>query len=152
MENTPLIPISFIDDKRNVSCIIPGSPFAKQRPRASRRGRFTTMYTPKETVNYENLVKYSYFEQNGSKKLDGPLKAEITGTFPVPKSVSKKKEQQMLNGEIRHTKKPDCDNMAKIVLDALNGIAFDDDSQITDLIVHKQYGESPNVEIELTEL
>jgi Holliday junction resolvase RusA-like endonuclease len=58
----------------------------------------------------------------------------------------------MLNGEIRHTKKPDCDNMAKIVLDALNGIAFDDDSQITDLIVHKQYGESPNVEIELTEL
>lgn len=145
------VPIYFLDDIE-VSCTIPGKPFAKQRPRASKRGRFTTVYTPKETVNYENLVKYSYYEENGDIKLDGALEAEIVATFPIPQSVSKKKRLDMVEGREKHTKKPDCDNIAKICLDGLNHIAFDDDSQIIDLRIKKQYGENPNVKIKIRKI
>ena len=145
-------PIEFFDPNNQVSCTIPGKPFAKQRPRASRRGRFTTVYTTKETVNYENLVKYSYYEENGDTKLEGPLEAEIIATFPIPQSVTKKKYQDMISGKEPHIKKPDCDNIAKIVLDALNHIAFNDDSQITDLVIRKRYGENPNVIIAIREI
>ena len=141
--------IEFFDLEDQVNCTIPGKPFAKQRPRASRRGRFTTVYTPKETVNYENLVKYSYFEENGDLKLEGPLEAEIIATFPIPQSATKKQYKKMASGEEPHTKKPDCDNIAKICLDALNNIAFNDDSQITDLLIKKRYGENPNVKISI---
>lgn len=145
--NQPRCPIEFFDPEDRANCTVPGKPFAKQRPRASRRGRFTTVYTPKETVNYENLVKYSYYEENGDQKLDGPLKVEIEATFPIPQSVSKKKYQDMITGKEPHIKKPDCDNIAKICLDALNHIAFNDDSQITELVVRKQYGVFPCVRI-----
>ena len=154
MSNSAICPIIFIDqnETKDIICTIPGKPFAKQRPRASRRGRFTTVYTPKQTVDYENLVKYSYYEQNGDIMLDGALQAEINGVFPVPMSASKKQAEKMLNGDIHHTKKPDCDNMAKIVLDALNGIAYHDDSQIVDLRITKEYGENPHVSIKLREV
>ena len=138
-------PISFFNPNTKVTFEIPGKPFAKQRPRAIKRGRFTTVYTPKETVNYENLVKYSYFEKYKNIKLEGPLEAEIIATFPIPQSASKKQKEKMINNEESHIKKPDCDNIAKICLDALNSIAFNDDSQITDLIIRKRYGEIPNV-------
>lgn len=159
MSSSAICPIIFFDqyvnsetELKEANCTIPGKPFAKQRPRASRRGRFTTVYTPKQTVDYENLVKYSYYEQNGHLLLEGPLEVEIVGTFPTPASASKKQTQKMLDGEIMHTKKPDCDNMAKIVLDALNDIAYHDDSQIVDLRIKKQYGENPNVCIKMREL
>jgi Holliday junction resolvase RusA-like endonuclease len=152
MKKDPICPISFYSDLLEVECTVPGKPFAKQRPRASRRGSFTTVYTPKETIEYENLVKYSYFDQTGGIMLDGALEADITGTFPIPKSVSKKQMSEMLNGGVYHTKKPDCDNMAKSVLDALNGVAYHDDSQIVKLHVSKQYGEIPSVKINLKQL
>lgn len=161
MSNSAIHPIIFVDQEVNdeynnteteIVCTVPGKPFAKQRPRASKRGRFTTIYTPKQTIDYENLVKYSYYEQNGNRILDGALEVEIVGTFPVPQSASRKQAQQMLDGNIKHTKKPDCDNMAKIVLDALNNVAYHDDSQIIDLRIKKQYGSNPNVSIRIKEL
>lgn len=153
MIESSICPISFIDQEEyDVECTIPGKPFAKQRPKASRRGKFISVYTPKETVDYENLVKYSYYSQNGDNMLQGPLAAEIVGTFPIPKSASKKQVQLMLDGEIKHTKKPDCDNMAKIVLDALNGIAFEDDSQVVELSIKKEYGLNPKTQIKLRRL
>lgn len=157
--NVPICPIVFFDDNNidnhpgeRVECIIPGKPFAKQRPKAAKIGNHMTVYTPKQTLEFENLVKYSYYQQNGSKMLDGPLKAEVTGTFPVPSSASKKIAKLMLDGNLFHTKKPDCDNMAKAVLDALNDIAYKDDSQIVELVVVKRFGENPNTKIVLTEL
>ena len=153
MIESSICPISFIDQEEyDVECTIPGKPFAKQRPKASRRGKFISVYTPKETVDYENLVKYSYYSQNGDNMLQGPLAAEIVGTFPIPKSASKKQVQLMLDGEIKHTKKPDCDNMAKVVLDALNGIAFEDDSQVVELSIKKEYGLNPKTQIKLRRL
>lgn len=122
-----------------------GKPQAKQRPRVTRRGY---ALTPKETVYYENLVKSEYVRQCG-EMLEGAIKADIKAYFEVPKSTSKKKRAQMLSGEILRTQKPDCDNLAKSILDALNGIAYHDDSQVVELHVSKGYAEQPRIECEL---
>ena len=125
---------------------IPGIPRGKQRPRMTRSGH---AYTPKETVNYENLVKLCYMDADGRRFDDVPLYVCIYAYYESPKSVSKKKRQQMINGEIRPTKTPDCDNLAKAICDALNGIAYRDDSAITTLYVQKWYGEEPKVVVHI---
>ena len=131
---------------------VQGNPVAKGRPKFSSQGGFVRSYTPAKTINYENLVKLSYQTQVGQQKLEGMIYAEILAYFPIPKSTSKKNAELMRNGEIMHTKRCDCDNLAKSILDALNGIAYDDDSQVCSLLVHKYYGDVPRVEIELGEI
>lgn len=130
---------------------VPGEVCAKGRPRFVNRGRFVQTYTPDKTVNYENLVRLS-FMQAGCEKLSGAIKAEIKVFMQIPKSESMKKKAAMMAGQIRPTKKPDADNCAKSVLDALNKIAFDDDSQIVELHVNKYYSENPRVTITLEEI
>jgi Holliday junction resolvase RusA-like endonuclease len=132
-----------------ISFEIPGEPKAKARPRMTRQG---IAYTPKQTVEYENWVKQCYCITHRDKKLTGQIKAEITAYFSIPKSTSKKKRKEMTSGEIRPTKKPDTDNIAKIILDSLNNIAFDDDKQVIDLRVSKLYSENPRVEVEISEI
>jgi len=114
---------------------IPGKPVAKQRPRIARG----FAYTPKETVNYENWVRLCYQNAN-QPKLEGELIAELTFVFDIPKS----KQKQAREGA-RPTTKPDLDNLAKAVLDALNGLAYHDDSQIVELYVRKIYGDAKAV-------
>lgn len=128
---------------------VPGPPKGKGRPRVTKTGH---AFTPKDTVMYENLVKMMYKSQVGNKFLEGAIMAEITGYFAIPKSTSKKKRAEMIEGKIEYTHKIDCDNLAKIVLDSLNQIAYHDDSQVTRLYVGKKYAEEPKVVVKLTEL
>jgi Holliday junction resolvase RusA-like endonuclease len=86
---------------------------------------------------------------NQTERLEGQIKAHIQAFFFIPKSTSNKKREKMLSGEIRPTKKPDTDNLAKIILDSLNKMAYDDDSQIVTLTVQKFYSDEPRVEVEL---
>ena len=123
---------------------IPGKPQAKQRPRHG--NGFT--YTPKETVAYENWVRLCY---GNRPKLTGEIVAEMTFTFSIAKSKTIKMKALMLSGEIRPTSRPDLDNLAKSVLDSLNGIAYDDDSQVVELHVKKIYGSGAGVEVSLME-
>lgn len=126
-----------------------GKPYGKGRPRFMRNGH---TYTPSETTNYENLVKLSFQQQTDRTKFDGEVSARIIAVYPIPKSASKKKQAEMLTGDIRPTVKPDCDNIAKTILDALNNIAFADDSQVVELFVKKMYGEEPKTIVELNPL
>lgn len=123
------------------SFFIAGEVQAKQRPKFN--GRFA--YTPKETVEYENLVKLQYQAQCGNYRYpdDVPLAVTIFARLEPPQSASNIKKTRMLNQEEYPLKKPDVDNIAKIILDALNGIAYRDDKQVVELIVKKSYaGES----------
>lgn len=133
-----------------VSFMVPGPPVAKGRPRFTTAGGKVRTYTPEKTAAYEDLVKLAYMQVG--VKLTGPIAAEITAYFAIPKSTSKKMRQKMISGEVRPTKKPDLDNIVKSVLDALNGIAFDDDSQVCSLVVDKLYSEDPRVEVDLEEI
>ena len=127
---------------------IPGKVQAKQRPRFN--GKFA--YTQRETVAYENWVKTCYLEKyKGQKLLEKPLKVKIIAYYDIPKSTSKKKQKMMLDNEIFPTIKPDADNIAKSILDSLNGIAYLDDKQVVKLIVEKYYSKSANVTVMIEE-
>jgi len=134
----------------NVIIKILGRPVGKGRPKFSRMGNFVKTYTPKETVEYENLVRLSWMNTPDAKKLDGKIRATVLAYFKIPKSVSKKKHAEMLDAP--YASKPDTDNIAKSILDALNGIAYDDDSQIVELHVYKTYSDDEYAVLELEEV
>lgn len=132
-----------------ITLTVPGKPLGKQRPRVLRNG---ITYTPKETVNYETLVKQLYITQHFCKQLEGPIKMHIKAYFPIPKSVSKKKREEMITGKTRPVKKPDVDNIIKIIADSLNGLAYRDDSQIVECTIEKYFSDEGRVEIEIEEV
>ena len=134
-----------------VKFTVPGKPVGKQRPRFSRTYTGVRTYTPRKTQEYEDLVRISY-RQVSKQKLEGAISATIYGYFEPPRSISKKQREQMLNGNISYIKKIDSDNLAKSILDALNGVAYDDDSQVCLLIVQKLYAETARVEVVLEEI
>ena len=128
---------------------IPGRCIGKQRPKFSRQGNLVKTYTPEKTVNSENWVKMCWMN-SGQEKLSGNIIAVIVARFMIPQSFSKKKRREL--NEKPCPKKPDCDNIAKSILDALNGIAYDDDAQIVDLSVSKVYSATEEgVDLYLTE-
>ena len=129
---------------------VPGSPKGKARPRFDPRNKRT--YTPQATVSYENFTKLCYINECKRARLHGAVFAEIKVFVGIPKYTSKKQRESMLAGQERPTKKPDCDNITKIILDALNGIAYDDDKQIVEVFVTKRYSEEPRVEVRMGEL
>ena len=123
----------------------------KERPRySSKTGR---MYTPEATRSFEEKVKWSFTSKyNVSMKLsEKPFKAKITAIFKPADSLSKKKKEELISS-VDYTHKPDADNVAKIILDSLNGLAYKDDSQVTALLVFKDYGEENKIIVELEEI
>lgn len=71
--------------------------------------------------------------------------------MPIPKSTTKKIRALMENGEQRHIKKPDLDNIVKAFTDALNGIAYADDSLITGINAQKKYGDPVGISMVISE-
>ena len=125
----------------NISLTMPFEPKPKLRPRFSViRGRVHT-HTPYATKEFENRVAAYYMEQAKGYKFEQgvPLAISLYFGMPVPKSFTKKKCKLIVAGELWHTVKPDCDNLTKSILDALNEIAWHDDAQITTLKVQKGY-------------
>ena len=82
---------------------------------------------------------------------DIPLRVRILAKFPIPESWSKKNKEKALKGEIMPNKKPDLDNIAKIILDGLNGVAYTDDKQVTSLEIEKVYSDTPCVVVYIAE-
>lgn len=135
-----------------VSFRVDGVPVAKGRPKFRSLGKFVSTYTPKKTKEYEEIVAFKARQAMGeTEPLETPIRAFLHFYLPVPASYSKKRTQACLDGSEKHIKKPDLDNMAKSVLDAMNGICYLDDGQIVDLHIHKKYGAEPCVQIVLIE-
>lgn len=127
-----------------------GEPCGKGRPRFSARTGRT--YTPAKTKSYEALVRECYRAQCKEFFPKGtPIRCEIYAAFLVPLSDSRPKRSRKLSGEMKPTKKPDWDNIGKIICDSLNGVAYDDDTQVTLAVVKKRYAEYPFVRVTLTE-
>ena len=129
---------------------IPGPPKGKARPRFARIGNGVRAYTDAKTESYEATVKmFGAQAMAGRAPLDGQVEVSIIAGFPIPASWSKAKRQDAISRIIRPTTKPDWDNRGKIICDALNGIAWRDDSQIVSATVRKVYSERPTVEVEI---
>ncbi len=133
----------------NIKLEIPGEPMGKQRPKFNRWTK--SAHTQEKTVNYETYVKELYVSSR-FPMLQGYIKMNITAFYTIPGSISNKKREQMLNKQILPDKKPDLDNIAKIICDALNKIAYADDKQIVVLHLEKYYSDRPRVELQLEAL
>lgn len=126
-----------------VDFTIDGKPQGKGRPRLS----YGRIKTPEQTVIYENYIKLLY-QSKVKEYFEGSIKMNIKAYYPIAKSDSKKKKQQKLIGEIRpHNIKPDVDNVIKVICDALNEIAYKDDTQIVELVTSKYFSDKPRVEV-----
>lgn len=125
-------------------------PKGKDRPRFARRGNYVQTYTTKNTKDYEETIKRAFLGQckgEYDKEYIGPVKIEIWAFFEPPKSYSKKKRIELI--DMPHLKKCDLDNIVKIVLDSLNGVAWKDDSQIYHIKASKYYAETDKLEVEI---
>lgn len=136
-----------------VTFTIPGPPQGKARARTfynSRLGRMQSI-TPDKTVLYENLIKACWMEQTEGKRFpDGAsLTATIIAYFEIPKSTPKCKKSYMQKGKLLPIKKPDIDNIIKTILDALNGVAYHDDTQVTQVVAMKFYVGRDNLQPEV---
>lgn len=137
-----------------ISLSVLGEPMGKQRPRATFVAGHATIYTPKKTQGYEARFASAFAEKYPDKEpMQGAIKVSINAFFALSKAdfnskgEPNKKGTAKLQNEIMPTKKPDCDNIAKAVLDGLNGIAFQDDSQVITLAITKNYSLRPRVEV-----
>lgn len=128
--------------------VVYGEPQGKARPRFTRTGM---TYTPKKTVDYEREIRAAFQLADGAIT-ESPVSVSITALYKIPKSASKAKEQKMLSDELLPCKKPDLDNIAKCVCDALNGVAYKDDAQVCSLYVKKRYSKEPCIIVSIKEV
>lgn len=133
---------------------VPGDPHGKARPRLNKyRG---TIHDPAENQKREQHIYRCFVEACGVQRFpeDEQLYIRVTAYYPIPKSTTKKKRVEMANHFIRPTVKPDVDNVAKLVMDALQDHRneptkrlYADDKQVVRLVVEKYYSDDPRTEV-----
>ena len=129
------------------SFYISGEPVAKARPRFS-NGR---AYTPRKTTEWENTVRRVVRKRlpENWKPWEGEVSIALVFNMKIPKSTTKKRKEEMHTHTVKHSKRPDLDNLVKAILDGLNGVAYVDDGQVTDIYSSKRYADEPGVLIVL---
>lgn len=138
---------------KEINLTLPLVPVPKGRPRFNKTQYGVVPYTPPKTKRFEQDVALLYIQSDSPKfERNVPIEVSIEFGMVIPASTTKKKKAQMLQGLIHHTVKPDLDNLTKAVLDALNNLAWHDDSQIVRLNVRKIYGGNPYIHIIIKEI
>ena len=134
-----------------IELVIPGEPQAKGRPRfypiRTKAGRtFGRAVTPERTRNYEVYIRELFvLAYPGFIPMEGALSMEVDAYLGIPKSASKRKRDMMEAGAVVPERRPDFDNLAKTAGDALNGLAFRDDSQIAEAVIRKRFSSQPRM-------
>ena len=127
-----------------ISFTVPGDPVGKGRPRMTRAGH---AFTPAKTRNSEAFVKLCATQAMAGRPLVAdPVVMSLNIRCAIPHSWSQRKKAQALTGELRPGR-PDIDNIAKLVADALNGVVLVDDKQICALVAHKMYAREPGIDV-----
>lgn len=143
----------------SITFTVPGKAQGKGRPRSTRARK--KPFTPTKTLLYEQKTRSAFLEKylelsgeplKGEESLFGrsAVEAVLTAFLPAPKKLSRKMEWLIDHGFARPKKKPDVDNIAKAVLDALNTLAYDDDAQVVDLCVHKRFCRQGEEHVDVT--
>lgn len=135
----------------NYSFVVPGEPHGKARPRVVRRGDRTYSYTPEKTREYEQSVRAACADA-APGMIHGAVSVRIVAHYPVQDSWSQEKKDLALAQMILPVVKPDADNVIKVILDGMNGVAWDDDKQVTHTEFDKVYSAIPRVVVEVWEV
>ena len=132
---------------------IHATPTAQQRARHATRNGFSVSYKSKEQQANERTLEAMLMEHRPTVPASGPLALEFVACFPVPASKSKKQKEAMLKGDICHTQKPDLDNLAKQLKDAMTRMQFwNDDKQVVEMRCRKKYAEFGRWEVTIQEV
>lgn len=132
---------------------VPGKPVAKARPRGRimvpKTGKaFVSMYSPAKTASEEGAIRhFAHLAMAGRPLLTGPLEFRVCAYLPITASWPKKKIAAAMAGLLYPPSKPDVDNYAKLAMDALNEIAYADDSQVVNLLAYKRYSDHPRLSV-----
>lgn len=122
---------------------VPGVPVPQARPRFTRGGY---VYEPSKCKDYKAVVAAAArAAMRGKTPITGPVYVYCDFVMPIPKGWSKAKKEDALNGAIQPLKRPDGDNLEKLIWDALTGIVWSDDAQIVQWAGAKWYGEPETV-------
>jgi Holliday junction resolvase RusA-like endonuclease len=117
---------------------VEGRVVGKERPRVNMNTGI--VYTPNKTKDYELLVQQSFrLKYPRAEEIKGRVGIDIIAYIKIPKNTSKKKTELMLANEISPTQKPDIDNIAKSLLDAMNKLVFHDDNEVSKISVEKRF-------------
>ena len=122
-------------------------PTAQQRTRHTKTGR---AYKSAAQEANERTLEALLLPYKPKMPLRGPVRLDFTACMPIPASVSKRRREAMLSGKIGHTVKPDVDNLAKQLLDAMTRMGFwEDDRQVVELAGRKRYDATPRWLVEV---
>lgn len=126
-----------------IKFFVHGIPKPKARARTVRNKKTGTVhsFTPDTTASWEQSVLIQALEHKPDHPWDEPIGIGLQFQLPRPKSLTRKKQWPSV--------RPDIDNYAKSVLDALNGLYYSDDSRICEMVLRKRYGPNPGVEVSL---
>lgn len=124
-----------------------GIPVAQKQTRFVMRGQHPHAYDPSKAD--KERIQWQIRPTAPDKPLEGPVELTIYFFMPIPKSASKALRQQMINRVILPDKKPDEDNLAYLVTNALKEIVYDDDKRVCAKHVYKFYGENPRTVIKV---
>ena len=135
---------------RPVGFTIDGKPYGQPRPRAVRRGQGVAFYDPKTAVEFKKKVRAAYLDAAGEHvplPKDIPVCVRIVAQFKPPAKCRKAERERLAFDDASCTMKPDADNIAKAILDALSELAYEDDSQVAYMDVFKCYGPTAHTEV-----
>ena len=126
---------------------VPGAVRGKGRPRFT---RFGNTYTDSKTVAYEKFIKSCYLKHTRYIS-DRSVRISIYVCFAPNKSDTKKNKVLKLSNLLWPKKKPDIDNIIKVVLDSLNDVAYNDDTQVNELHIMRHYSDEEKLVICISE-
>lgn len=127
-------------------------PIPQLRPRTSARGGHVRVYDPPKVKQFKSILHNLVTEQYKKDPLTGALSVSLLFYRPVQRSLSNVERQRRLLNQHKPVVKPDTDNYIKSTLDAMNGVLWEDDSQIVKLKAEKRYGERGKIIITVTQL
>ena len=127
-----------------VSLVIPGEPIPKARARTLKAGY---SFTPKTTVEYRELIQSCWLAEHLVEEITHPIQMAIKFFLGAPKYLQKKNPTGISLELLPAAGRKDVDNMAKAIMDALEGLAYKNDSQIYSLLVVKYYSDNPRAEV-----
>ncbi len=107
---------------------------------------FNPLYKEREFVQHQIRKQYD------GNLINCAISITIQVCIPTPTSISKKKREEMIRGDIKPVKRPDCTNIQKFYEDCIKGIVIEDDSIVCDITTRKRYGSTPHVTIIIEEI